>query len=75
MISFRALKYSWDTMLGKRYILNIGFIDMKMGKGPLLKRTFFAIYGMTGVDAFDFLDRVLRVNVSLQLRMPLNYCA
>lgn len=48
---------------------------MKMGKGPLLKRTFFAIYGMTGVDAFDFLDRVLRVNVSLQLRMPLNYCA
>jgi len=50
---------SWGDMLGQRYILSIGLMDMKMEKGPLLKRTFFAICGMTDVDTFDFLDRAL----------------
>lgn len=58
-----------------RETISVIINDMKMGKGPLLKRTFFAICGMTDVDTFDFLDRALWGKVSLQLRMPLNYCA
>ncbi|MMZ70991.1 hypothetical protein D1872_342000 [compost metagenome] len=37
-----------------RETISVIINDMKMGKGPLLKRTFFAICGMTGVDAFEF---------------------